>query len=79
MISFKKLPKFCQFNFVRKTSANYTTDEVFESILKVFPSQNKNTIISPAKEYIFKVNNRNIRKRCEIRSKLTIKTTDQSQ
>ena len=29
---------------------------------------------SPSNNYLFKVNNRNTRKRCEIRSKLTIKT-----
>ena len=28
----------------------------------------------PASIYLFKFNNRNVRKRCEIRSKLTIKT-----
>ena len=31
----------------------------------------------PANIYLFKVNNRNIRKRCEICSTLTIKTTEQ--
>ena len=31
----------------------------------------------PAGNYMFKVNNRNIRKRCEICSKLTIKTPEQ--
>ena len=30
--------------------------------------------LNPANIYLFKVNNRNTRKRCEIRSKLTIKT-----
>ena len=33
-------------------------------------------LISPAGNYILKVNNRNTRKRCEICSKLTIKTPD---
>ena len=33
----------------------------------------------PASNYIFKVNNRNTRARCEIYSKLTIKTTGQRQ
>ena len=30
----------------------------------------------PANVYLFKVNNRNIRKRCKISSKLTIKTPE---
>ena len=35
------------------------------------------TSSSPANSYLFKVNNRNTRKRCEICSKLTIKTPDE--
>ena len=38
------------------------------------PKENKTNQLSPANNYLFKVNNRNIRKRCEICSKLTIKT-----
>ena len=33
----------------------------------------------PANVYLFKFNNRNTRKRCEIRSKLTIKTPERRQ
>ena len=33
----------------------------------------------PANVYLFKVNNRNTRKRCEVRSKLTIKTPERRQ
>ena len=33
----------------------------------------------PASNYMFKVNNRDTRKRCEIRSKLTIKTPERRQ
>ena len=33
----------------------------------------------PANVSLYKVNNRNIRKRCEVRSKLTIKTLERSQ
>ena len=33
--------------------------------------------INPANIYLFKANNRNTRKRCEICSKLTIKTSEQ--
>ena len=32
--------------------------------------------MNPARIYLFKVNNRNARRRCEICSKLTIKTPD---
>ena len=38
------------------------------------PKENKTNQLSPANNYLFKVNNRNIRKRCEICSKLAIKT-----
>ena len=34
-------------------------------------------ILYPANIYMFKVNNRNTRKRCEISSKLTVKTSEQ--
>ena len=36
-------------------------------------------IVNPAKIYSFKVNNRNTRKRCEMCSKLTIKTPERRQ
>ena len=35
---------------------------------------NQNLALDPANIYLFKVNNKNTRKRCEIYSKLTIKT-----
>ena len=35
-----------------------------------------NIITNPVKIYLFKLNNRNTRKRCEICSKLTIKTPE---
>ena len=38
-----------------------------------------NFIQNPAGNYMFKVNNKNTRKRCEICSKLTIKTPEQRQ
>ena len=40
--------------------------------IKISPVKKKHNY--PANIYLFKVNNRNIRKRCELRSKLTIKT-----
>ena len=40
----------------------------------LFPGLNKKPI--PANIYLFKVNNKNTRKRCEICSKLTIKTPE---
>ena len=46
------------------------TDKIWISVY------NSRTNSNPAKIYLFKVNNRNIRKRCEIRSKLTTKTTE---
>ena len=36
-------------------------------------------LLHPAGNYMFKVNNRNTRTRCEICSKLTIKTSEQNQ
>ena len=38
--------------------------------------QKKQTLVIPAGNYMFKVNNRNTRTRCEICSKLTIKTPE---
>ena len=38
--------------------------------------KNKNILEFPAINYLFKVNNRNARKSCEICSKLTIKTPE---
>ena len=50
----------------------------FESILSTWLSQFFDKLIKecliPANMYLFKVNNRNTRKRCEIYSKLTMKT-----
>ena len=43
----------------------------------LFPPQNESSI--PAGNYIFKVKNRNTRARCEISSKLTIKTPERHQ
>ena len=37
------------------------------------------SLTNPANIYLFKVNNRNTRKRCEIWSKLTIKTPERHQ
>ena len=46
-----------------------------KAILYQFGQNQKNNFSAiPANIYLFKVNNRNIRKRCEICSKLTIKT-----
>ena len=39
----------------------------------------KLTIMTPANIYLFKVNNRNPRKRCQICSELTTKTPEQGQ
>ena len=46
---------------------------------KIICAQHKKDYISsfPANTYLFKVNNRNTRKRCEICSKLTIKISEQ--
>ena len=38
-----------------------------------------NNALNPAKNYMFKVNNRNTRARCEICSELTIKTLERCQ
>ena len=43
------------------------------------PKNNAFTLKKAAGNYIFKVTNRSTRKRCEIRSKLTIKTPEQRQ
>ena len=40
---------------------------------------NQNLALDPANIYLFKVNNKNTRKRCEICSKLTIKTPERRQ
>ena len=45
--------------------------EAYPEITRQFPFY-----ISPAGNYMFKVNNRNTRTRCEICSKLTIKTPE---
>ena len=44
-----------------------------------FLKQSIHTVALPENNYLFKVNNRNIRKRCEICSKLTIKTPERRQ
>ena len=42
--------------------------------MNVFKRRHKEMSIIPAGSYLFKVNNRNTRTRCEINSKLTVKT-----
>ena len=51
----------------------FRVDERFHTFTREKSSSNH-----PANVYLFKVNNRNTRKRCEICSKLTIKTTERS-
>ena len=46
---------------------------------KLLNNQNKRYIFNPAGIYLVKVNNRNTRARCEICSKLTIKTPERCQ
>ena len=41
------------------------------------PMDNKNISLYPANTYLFQVSNKNTRKRCEICSKLAIKTPEQ--
>ena len=56
-----------------------STQKVLAKLLVVnFISISVNKLgLCPANIYLFKVNNRNIKKRCEIYSKLTIKTPEQ--
>ena len=56
--------------FMKKTRSKITPDSC----------RNLQTMLDfPANIYLFKVNNRNTRKRCEICSKLTIKTPERSE
>ena len=56
--------------------AKETTDDFLcERLLKLVKIE-QNTSYNPANIYLFKINNRNTRKRSEICSKLTIKTPD---
>ena len=48
----------------------------FHQILKVQGCEGHFSDLFPAGNYMFKVNNRNTRTRCEICSKLTIKTPE---
>ena len=78
-------------DFFQKNSPNFVDSNLFIKHprntlqMKFFvwtmysSSQNKNTNIRSAKKCILKVNNRNIRKTCEVRSELKIKRTERSQ
>ena len=48
-------------------------------MVNVFKVNNKDTRKISANMYLLKVNNRNTRKRCEICSKLTVKTPERCQ
>ena len=62
------------------TSIDLSWRELYYISANTFSSNLKNVILSPANIYLSKVNNeKNSRKRCEICSKLTIKTTERRQ
>ena len=48
----------------------------YEAVLSWKLTKHRTSRIRPAGNYMFKVNNRNTRTRCEIRSKLTIKVAE---
>ena len=59
---------------------NFWRIYIFSKATYKYPSEPESTFISwgiPANIYIIKFDNRNTRKRCEIFSKLTIKTPEQ--
>ena len=65
--------------------ANFKMDVTRKQITLSFPKNkhflfpNMHTGISPASNYMFKVNNRNTRTRCEMCSKLTVKISERRQ
>ena len=73
------VPTLCPILSVIDT-CNYNLAKCFVSVLKhvdmVFEKTKK---VNPTDNYMFKVNNRNTRTRCEICSKLTIKTPERCQ
>ena len=61
------------YSSLKSTATNFV---VLQSKHFAMPSFSFISFISPVNIYLFKVNNRSTRKRCEICSKLTIKTTE---
>ena len=59
-------------NFISKQNDKI---QLYESLVTIYINLHY-ACINPAKNYLFKVSNRNSRKRCEICTKLTIKTPE---
>ena len=65
------------FGIYSKLRTKTLTDVTHDSGVSIFNFEQENA--SPASFQLFKVNNRNTRKRCKICSKLTIKTPERRQ
>ena len=66
------------FLYSLKISENLWFSDVFRRYRKATPGSN-GLSMNPANNYLFRVNNRNTRRKCEICSKLTKKTPEQRQ
>ena len=78
-LDLKKL-EFVDDNYLKgkfeKQNHIYDTPGIFNESQVCKKQLNSNQCSNPAGNYMFKVNNRNTRTRCEICSKLTIKTPE---